>query len=215
MGVLAVAGLACAGSGGGVRAEPGAVAVAATGNEPLYVGEQSVVGRNASLQREGTALHGHYRGMPVHLAWTGQYLHGTVAEQATRIELAEGDDVRLTGAFAGAPMDVILEQGGLSGRVGPCHFALFRVPGGFRGPARCGSRALQDAQLVFPPELASHPLGEQAALLALLLSPGLPDRYLASQRLRPGSYFEEIMPGREQPPRPTTDVFVPNVWRQK
>lgn len=209
--VLVGAGLACA--GGSVRPEPGAVEVGASGSGALFVGSRSVVGPTSSLTLDAAALHGQYRGVPVNLVWSGQFLQGTVAGEQTRVELAEGDDVRLAGAFAGAPVDLVIEQAGLSGRVGPCHFALFRVKGGFRGPARCGSRELADAQLAFPADLASRPLGEQAALLALLLSPQLPARYQAAQRLRPGSRMEEIFPDREPPRRTTGDVFVPMVWR--
>lgn len=212
MSLLAGGSLACAGTA--VRPEPGAALVAAPGSEVLYVGEHSVVGRTSSLKVDPAALHGRYRSVPVHLSWSGQYLHGSVAEQLTRVELAEGDDVRLAGAFAGAPVDLILEQGGLSGRVGNCHYALRRVPGGFRGPARCGSRQLADAQLAYPPALASRPLGEQAALLALLLSPELPGRYLASQRLRPGSSREEARPGQERPAPSNGLIYGPMVHRR-
>jgi hypothetical protein len=212
MSVVAAVGLACAGST--VRPEPGAAQVAAPGSELLYVGEHSVVGRTSSLKLEAAELHGRYRSVPVHLSWNGQFLQGSVAEQLTRVELAEGDDVRLAGSFAGSPLDLVVEQGGLSGRVGACHYALRRVPGGFRGPARCGSRQLEDAQLAFPPALAARPLGEQAALLALLLSPELPGHYLASQQLRPGASREEARPGQERPAPSNGLIYGPMVRRR-
>ena len=121
------------------------------------------------------------------------------AGQQTRVELAEGDDVRLKGAFAGAPMDLVIEKGGLSGRVGECHYALFRVKGGFRGPAACGGARQDDAVLVYPDELKEKPLGEQAALLSLMLSPHMTRRYIGTQRPATWSIADQMTVGPRAP----------------
>ena len=182
MAVLAVGVSACSSTGSALRAEAGAPRVGAVGSEDLVVGERAVVGRTSALKVDGEAMRGRYRNVPVSLTWSGQYLKGVVGGQPTRLELANGDDTRFLGAFAGLPVDLVIEKGGLSGRVGECHYALFRVKGGFRGPASCGGARQNDSQVVFPDELAQKPLGQQAALLALMLSPHLEQRYVGTQR---------------------------------
>lgn len=180
--VLAVCMTACSSASSNLKAEPDAPRIGALGSEDLLVGSSAVVGRTSALRVDEDELRGRYRSVPVDLSWNGQYLRGTVAGQHTRVELAEGDDVRLKGAFAGMPMDLVIEKGGLSGRVGECHYALFRVKGGFRGPATCGGARQDDSVLVFPDALTRKPLGEQAALLALMLSPHMARRYVGTQR---------------------------------
>ncbi len=184
--VLAVCMTACSSASSNLKAEPDAPRIGAMGSEDLLVGEASVVGRTSSLRVKEDELRGRYRSVPVDLSWNGQYLKGTVAGQHTRVELAEGDDTRFQGAFAGMPVDLVIEKGGLSGRVGECHYALFRVKGGFRGPATCGGARQDDSVLVYPEELTQKPLGEQAALIALMLSPHMERRYVGSQR--PGTW---------------------------
>ena len=180
--VVAVCLTACSGASSNLKVDPDAPRIGAMGSEDLLVGERQVVGRTSSLSVGEDELRGRYRSIPVDLSWNAQYLKGTVAGQHTRLELAEGDDVRLQGSFAGMPMDLVIEKGGLSGRVGECHYALFRVKGGFRGPATCGGARQDDSVLVFPDALAQKPLGEQAALLALMLSPHMARRYVGTQR---------------------------------
>ena len=180
--VLAVSLTACSSARSNLQAQSSAPRIGAMGSEDLLVGERQVVGRTSSLSVDEDQLRGRYRSIPVDLSWNAQYLKGTVAGQHTRLELAEGDDVRLQGSFAGMPMDLVIEKGGLSGRVGECHYALFRVKGGFRGPATCGGARQDDSVLMYPDELTQKPLGEQAALLALMLSPHMSRRYIGTQR---------------------------------
>jgi hypothetical protein len=180
--VLAVGVTACASGNNALRAEPGAPRIGAVGSEDLVVGTQATVGRTSTLKVEQDEMRGRYRNVPVDLSWNGQMLKGVVGGQPTRMELAEGDDTRLLGSFAGMPVDLVIEKGGLSGRVGECHYALFRVKGGFRGPATCGGARQNDSVLVYPDELAQKPLGQQAALLSLMLSPHLARRYIGTQR---------------------------------
>jgi hypothetical protein len=179
---LAVGVSACSSAGGNLRAEAGAPRIGAMGSEDLVVGERGVVGRTSSLRVSDDGMRGRYRSVPVDVSWNAQYVKGMVGGQLTRLELAEGDDTRFTGAFAGMPVDLVIEKGGLSGRVGECHYALFRVKGGFRGPAACGGARQDDARVVFPDALAQKPLGEQAALLALVLAPHMERRYVGVQR---------------------------------
>jgi hypothetical protein len=180
--VLAVCMTACSSASSNLRAESSAPRIGAVGSEDLVVGEKAVVGRTSTLVVDQDELRGRYRSVPVDLSWNGQFLRGTVAGRHTRLELAEGDDTRFQGAFAGMPVDLVIEKGGLSGRVGECHYALFRVKGGFRGPATCGGARQDDSVLMYPDELTQKPLGEQAALLALMLSPHMSRRYIGTQR---------------------------------
>ena len=180
--VLAVGASACSSAGSNVRAEAGAPRIGATSSEDLLVGAHGVVGRTTDLRVSESAMRGRFRSVPVDLSWNGQYLRGVVGGQLTRLELAQGDDTRLLGSFAGMPVDLVIEKGGLSGRVGECHYALFRVKGGFRGPTACGGARQRESELVFSEELSDKPLGLQAALLALKLSPHLERRYVGVQR---------------------------------
>ncbi|MBF5045844.1 hypothetical protein FGE12_25770 [Aggregicoccus sp. 17bor-14] len=180
--VLAVGASACSGTGSGVRAEADAPRIGATSSEDLVVGARGVVGRTTDLRVSESSMRGRFREVPVDLSWNGQYLKGVVGGQLTRLELAQGDDTRLLGSFAGMPVDLVIEKGGLSGRVGECHYALFRVKGGFRGPTACGGARQRDSELAFSEELTEKPLGQQAALLALTLSPHLERRYMGVQR---------------------------------
>jgi hypothetical protein len=204
--VLAVCMTACSSASSNLKLEPDAPRIGAMGSEDLVVGEKAVVGRTSSLVVDEDELRGRYRSVPVDLSWNGQYLKGTVAGRQTRLELAEGDDVRLQGAFAGMPMDLVIEKGGLSGRVGECHYALFRVKGGFRGPATCGGARQDDAVLVFPDALAQKPLGEQAALLALMLSPHMARRYVGTQH--PNSWtIADPQPNHPKAQRPVSATY--------
>jgi hypothetical protein len=180
--VLAVGATACSSASSTLRAEPDAPRIGAVGSEDLLVGEQVTVGRTSALRVSQDEMRGRYRNVPVDVSWNGQMLKGVVGGQATRMELAEGDDTRFLGSFAGMPVDLVIEKGGLSGRVGECHYALFRVKGGFRGPATCGGARQNDSVLVYPDELAQKPLGQQATLLSLMLSPHLSRRYIGTQR---------------------------------
>ena len=196
---LAVGVSACSSAGGNLRAEADAPRIGAMGSEDLVVGERGVVGRTSSLRVSDEGMRGRYRSVPVDVTWNAQYLKGVVGGQLTRLELAEGDDTRISGAFAGMPVDLVIEKGGLSGRVGECHYALFRVKGGFRGPAACGGARQDDAVLVYPDELKEKPLGEQAALLSLMLSPHMTRRYIGTQRPATWSIADQMTVGPRAP----------------
>lgn len=170
---LAAVGLlvGCAGAGGARREDGPAPLRVASPTAEVLVGEHSVVGRTSDLVVKDGELRGRFRTLPVDLSWNGQYLTGVINGQPTRLELAEGDDVQLQGTFAGEPMNVVVEKGGLSGKVGGCTYALFRVHGGFRGPRVCHGNVQTVVELQYPEAMAQKPLGQQAALLALMLSP--------------------------------------------
>ena len=114
--VLAVCMTACSSASSNLKSDPGTPRIGAMGSEDLLVGEREVVGRTSSLTVDEDELRGRYRAVPVDLSWNAQYLRGTVAGRHTRLELADGDDTRFQGAFAGMPVDLIIEKGGISGR---------------------------------------------------------------------------------------------------
>ncbi len=152
------------------RASEPALALGHPGGEPLMVRGSHVTGPTSSLLIADNALRGRFRDMAVSLAWTYQEVTGTVAERPTRLELAEGDDVRVWGSFAGAPMDVVMESEWVTGRVGECSYALKkRDDGGYTGKRDCGGAMEGDFDLAFPSPLLQRPLGEKATLLALML----------------------------------------------
>jgi hypothetical protein len=152
------------------RASEPALPLGHQGGEPLMVKGAYITGPSSSLVVSDNALRGRFRDLPVSLAWSYQEVTGMVAERPTRLELAEGDDMRVWGSFAGAPLDVILVADWVTGRVGECSYALKkREEGGYTGKRDCGGVLEGDFDLAFPAPLQQRPLGEKATLLALML----------------------------------------------
>ncbi len=164
---LIVLGVGCASL---PRANEPALPLGHQGGEPLTVKGAYVTGPTSSLVISDNALRGRFRDLPVSLAWSYQEVTGMVADRPTRLELAEGDDMRVWGSFAGAPMDVVMESEWVAGRVGECSYALKkRSDGGYTGKRDCGGAMEGDFDLSFPEPLLQRLLGEKATLMALML----------------------------------------------
>ncbi|WP_342378890.1 hypothetical protein NVS55_05735 [Myxococcus stipitatus] len=155
-------------TGCATTARPG-VPLGDAAEESLSLADDSITGPTSTLSIAQTGMHGRYRRMPVSLEWNYQTMTGTVANQATRLELAEGDDTRVWGTFAGLATDLTEDGTWLHGRVGPCAFVLKRDGDALSGSRRCGGMVENDFRVAFPARLFERSLGERAALMTLAL----------------------------------------------
>lgn len=165
---LMLLGVGCAGSRANGRAEEPALALGEPAGEPLLVQGSAITGPSSSLVISDNGMHGRYRDSPVSLEWSFQQLTGAVGAYETKMELAEGDDTRLSGSFGGMPVDLILAGEWLYGNVGGCGYALHREGEGFTGRRICGG-PVDLVSVSFPAPLMERPLGEKAALMSLML----------------------------------------------
>jgi len=140
------------------------------GQEPLVLAGNDLTGPSSTLRLDEHGMRGRFRSNPVALAWDYQQMTGTVGEQATRLELAEGDDTRVWGSFGGVPVDLTEDGTWLHGRVGGCAYALKRASDTtLEGVRQCGGVLERDIAVAFPATIAQRELGERAALMALTL----------------------------------------------
>lgn len=165
---LMLLGVGCAGSQANTRAGESALSLGEPAGEPLLVQGSAITGPSSSLVISGNGMHGRYRDTPVSLEWNFQHLSGAVGSYETKMELAEGDDTRLSGSFGGMPLDLILAGEWLYGNVGGCGYALHREGDGFTGRRICGG-PVDVVTVSFPASLMERPLGEKAALMSLML----------------------------------------------
>jgi hypothetical protein len=164
--VLLILGVGCAGMQH--PAEVG-VPLGQQGGEPLLVTESAITGPSSSLRIADGGMRGRFLNQPLSLSWTYQSITGAMGERATNLEVAEGDDTRIWGTFAGAPVDVTLEREWVYGRVGECSYALKRVQSGYVGKRDCGGALEGEFDLAFSEHLLQRPLGEKATLMTLML----------------------------------------------
>ncbi|WP_164008060.1 hypothetical protein [Pyxidicoccus trucidator] len=165
---LSLLGTGCAATSGAQGAASG-VALGDASGEPLRLEGAAITGPHSSLVIEEDGMRGRFRTHSVALKWDYQQLTGSVGDLATRLQLAEGDDTRVWGAFGGTPVDLTEDGTWLQGRVGTCAYALKREGDGFKGMRECGGTLEKDIHVSFPQALATRPVGERAALMTLML----------------------------------------------
>jgi hypothetical protein len=165
---VALLGTGCAATSGAQGAS-GGVPLGDASGEPLRLDGAAITGPQSSLVIEEDGLRGRFRARPVALTWDYQRMTGTVGDLATNLQLAEGDDTRVWGAFAGVPVDLTEDGTWLHGRVGGCAYALKREGDGFQGMRECNGTLEKNIAVSFPQALAARPVGERAALMSLML----------------------------------------------
>lgn len=166
---LIILGVGCASTGSASRASGPALPLGQPAGEPLLIQGSAITGPTSSLVVVDDAMRGRFRDMPVSLKWNYQELTGAVGSWGTHLELAEGDDTRVSGIFGGAQVDFIVEKDWLHGHVGGCGYILQRNETGYSGRRSCGGPLEADLQVAFPAQLMERPLGERAALMTLML----------------------------------------------
>jgi hypothetical protein len=166
---LLVLGVGCASTGSASRADGPALPLGQPAGEPLLIQGSAITGPTSSLVVTDDAMRGRFRDMPVSLKWNYQQLTGAVGNWGTYLELAEGDDTRVSGIFGGSQVDFIVEKDWLHGHVGGCGYILQRNETGYSGRRSCGGPLEADLQVAFPAQLMERPLGERAALMTLML----------------------------------------------
>lgn len=159
----------CAGASNGLRAEGGKVRMGQRSAEPMVVTSRYITGPSSSISLRNDGLRGRFRNQPVELQWDYQHVTGVFGVQPTRLELSEGDDVRASGTFGGAPVDLLMKGDVLVARVGLCAYYLNRVEGGFSGKRDCSGPLEEGFSVDFPESLQARPVGEMASLLTLAL----------------------------------------------
>ena len=166
--VLSLLGTGCAATSGAQASTQG-VLLGNASVEPLRLEGTTITGPNSSLSIEGDGMRGRFRTRPVALQWNYQEMTGSVGELSTHLQLAEGDDTRVWGTFAGLAVDLTEDGTWMHGRVGQCAYALKREGDTFKGMRDCGSSLERDVEVSFPQELTARPVGERAALMAFML----------------------------------------------
>ncbi|KFE71532.1 hypothetical protein [Hyalangium minutum] len=159
----------CAGASTGLRAEGEKVRMGQRSAEPMVVTNRYITGPSSSISLRNDGLRGRFRNQPVELQWNYQNVTGVFGAQPTRLELSEGDDVRASGTFGGAPVDLLMKGDVLVARVGLCAYYLNRVEGGFSGKRDCSGPLEEGFSVDFPESLQARPVGEMASLLTLAL----------------------------------------------
>ncbi|MFP2927957.1 hypothetical protein ACLESO_22715 [Pyxidicoccus sp. 3LG] len=167
---LSVLGTGCAStSGSGSHTLANGVHLGDASDEPLRLEGAAITGPNSSLVIDEGGMRGRYLTRHVSLQWNYQEMTGSVGDMATRLQLAEGDDTRVWGTFAGMAMDLTEDGTWLHGRVGACAYALKRDGDSLKGMRECANKLERGIEVSFPQELAARPVGERAALMALVL----------------------------------------------
>ncbi|MCP3144213.1 hypothetical protein [Pyxidicoccus xibeiensis] len=166
--VVSVMGTGCAATSG-AHASSGGVRLGDASEEPLRLEGTAITGPTSSLVIAGDGMRGRYLTRHVSLQWNYQELTGSVGEVATRLQLAEGDDTRVWGSFAGVPVDLTEDGTWLQGRVGACAYALKRDGDALKGMRECANKLERGIEVSFPQALAERPVGERAALMTLML----------------------------------------------
>lgn len=166
--VLSLLGTGCAATSGAQGSASG-VPLGNASTEPLRLDGPALTGPTSSLLIAEDGMRGRFRTRPVALQWTHQEMTGSVGDLATRLQLAEGDDTRVWGTFAGMALDLTEDGTWLHGRVGLCAYALKRDGDTLRGMRDCGTALERGIEVSFPQTLAARPVGERAALMALML----------------------------------------------
>jgi hypothetical protein len=162
-------GVGCAGAGSGLRAETAAVRMGQRSAEPMVVTNRYITGPSSSLSLREDGLRGRFRDQPVDLQWDFQRVTGVFGAQPTKLELSEGDDVRASGSFGGAPVELLVKEDVMVARVGACAYYMTRVEGGYSGQRDCDGPLDDGFYVDFPESLQARPLGEMATLLTLAL----------------------------------------------
>jgi hypothetical protein len=144
-------GVGCAGASSGLRAEGEKVRMGQRSAEPMVVTNRYITGPSSSISLREDGLRGRFRNQPA------------------RLELSEGDDVRASGTFGGAPVELLVKGGVMVARVGACAYYMTKVEGGFSGKRDCAGPLEEGFQVDFPESLQARPVGEMAALLTLAL----------------------------------------------
>ncbi|NMO20247.1 hypothetical protein HPC49_23095 [Pyxidicoccus fallax] len=191
--VVSLLGTGCAATSGARDASSG-VPLGSAALEPLRLEGADITGPTSSLRLVEDGLHGRFRTRPVSLQWSHQEMTGSVGQLVTRLQLAEGDDTRVWGTFAGLTLDLTEDGTWLHGRVGLCAYALKRDGDTLRGMRDCGTQLERDIEVSFPQALATRPVGERAALMALVLvNTGATDD-APQARYKPKGGTERVLP---------------------
>lgn len=140
------------------------------GGEPLQVQGDHITGPRSSLIVTDTGMRGVFLNSPVDVTWNHQTLGGTVGSSPTHLEFTEGDDNHVTGSFGGLVVDYILDEQGVRGRVGDCHYTLVHLAPGYMGRRSCGGPLEVELKVNFPEPLLQRPPGEVTAMLTLALA---------------------------------------------
>ncbi|WP_224243291.1 hypothetical protein [Hyalangium gracile] len=163
-------GVGCTGVGEGLRPPTDGVRMGQGSIEPMVVSHDAITGPSSSLGLREDGMRGRFRDRPVDLQWNYQQVTGIFGAQPTKLELSEGDDTRVSGTLGGAPVEVLLKDDVLVGRVGVCSYYLKRVEGGYSGKRDCAGPLEEQFLVDFPESLQARPLGQMATLLALNLA---------------------------------------------
>jgi hypothetical protein len=135
------------------------------------VTEDSVVGPDLQLARDGKTLRGRAFGRTVFLGLNGQELGGTVGSELTRLSFEhKGNEIDATGSFHGdiARMNITPES--FTATVGPCSYDLKATKdGGYVGSRSCGGPPQRPVVLAIPPALAQQGTAMTLATLGLIL----------------------------------------------
>ncbi|QRN96586.1 hypothetical protein JRI60_47605 [Archangium violaceum] len=135
------------------------------------VTEDSVIGPDLQLARDGKTLRGRAFGRTVFLGLNGQELGGTVGSELTRLSFEhKGNEIEATGSFHGdiARMNITPER--FTATVGPCSYDLKSTrDGGYMGSRSCGGSPERPVLLAIPPALAQQGPAMTLATLGLIL----------------------------------------------
>jgi hypothetical protein len=140
------------------------------GASSLRVTEDSLLGPDIQVTRDGDSLRGRAYGEVVFLNLGEDELGGSVGERLSRLSFErEGNTLKARGTFGGDLTRLEISPEALSGTVGPCSYDLEASEAGYTGARSCGGPPERPVVLAVPPELANQGPAMTLAALALLM----------------------------------------------
>lgn len=161
----------------GLRSGPYAGVQATLSDRGLY-------GPSVLLQREPAGYRGQVLDQSVNLDWDDQRVVGLVDTGSVNLkwEWKEEDEVlQINGLYAGMLTNLKVSPESLEGTLGRCTYHLRWDGGSYFGDRACNGNLQRFTSVELPRDLASRPMGEQVALVVLIMSP---DRSSSTQVLR-------------------------------
>jgi hypothetical protein len=163
------------------------------------ISESGLVGPTIQMGRYGNALRGRAFGAPIEVSWNAERVVGLTGGAPVNLRYQRGPDgiLRLDGMYAGNLTHLAIGADGVTGYIGPRDFALDKHDG-----VLVGLYPIPE-QVEIPQALARLEVGEQAALLPVLLA-GFAGPQAALQR--------SPAPGPRRPPA-TAHLDYDNLFR--
>lgn len=134
--------------------------------------ERALWGPRVELRHSSGQVEGTLWGAPVLLTCERTTVSGTIGEDEANLSVTSSlSGLVATGTFVGYPSELKIGPRGIRGRLGGCTYTLEPTSRGYLGVRVCaGPVSPMPTSLLLPRSFGALPVGEQVALLALVLA---------------------------------------------